>query len=71
VDARIETTPLRLKRSYRGYHAGEVIQATGDLAKHLVDAGVASVAIEHDRQPMLFRRLPVERAIVSPAVEHR
>lgn len=71
MDARIETTPLRLKRSYRGYHAGDVIQATGDLARHLVESGLADVAIEHDRQPVLFRRLPVERAIVTPAIETR
>lgn len=55
---------LRLLRSYRGYKAGEVIQATQRLAEQLVAQGVAQSV---EPSPSLFDPKPVERAVAGPA----
>lgn len=55
---------LRLLRAYRGYRAGEVIQATHRLAETLVAQGVAQAV---DPSPTLFDTKPVERAVAGPA----
>lgn len=59
---------LRLVRAYRGYRAGEQIQATPRLAETLVAQGVAQA---DDRPAGLFDPKPVERAVACPAVETR
>lgn len=59
---------LRLVRAYRGYRAGEQIQATQRLAETLVAQGVAEAA---EPSATLFDRKPVERAVAGPAVEAR
>lgn len=59
---------LRLSRAYRGYRAGEVIQATPRLAETLVAQGVAEPATP---AAGLFDHQPVERAVAGPAVETR
>ena len=59
--------PLRLLRSYRGYRRGEVISATPQLARALVEGGIAEPADTGPRLP----GLEVERAVESVAIETR
>lgn len=59
--------PLRLLRSYRGYRRGEVISATPQLARTLVEGGIAEPAATEPRLP----GLEVERAVKSVTVETR
>lgn len=56
---------LRLVRAYRGYRAGEQIQATQRLAETLVAQGVAEAA---EPAATLFDRKPVERAVASVSI---
>lgn len=61
----MDPEPLRLLRAYRGYRRGEVISATPNLAKVLVESGVAQRVAEEQRLPGM------ERAVQSVAVETR
>jgi hypothetical protein len=65
-----EPQPLRLLRAYRGYSSGEVIRATPDLARHLVESGVASPA-SPDARPLFDARPAAERAVASTPIETR
>lgn len=56
---------LRLLRTYRGYRAGEQIQATPRLAETLVGQGVAEPVAQ---SAGLFDPRPVERAVATPSV---
>lgn len=62
--------PIRLLKSYRGYRAGVVIQATPGLAERLVEDGLG---IRESQRSLLEeagdRR--TERAVAAPAVETR
>ncbi len=62
--------PIRLLKSYRGYRAGTVIQATAGLAEHLVETGAGV----REAQGTLLEAASVrqaERAVAQPTVEAR
>jgi hypothetical protein len=62
--------PIRLLKSYRGYRAGTVIQATAGLAEHLVETGAGV----REAQGTLLEAAAVrqaERAVAQPTVEAR
>ena len=54
---------LRLAKPYRGYRAGEVIQATPRLAEYLTAEGIA---VREAERPLLAPEA-VERAVGRPA----
>lgn len=58
---------LRLVRAFRGYRAGELIQATAGLAETLISQGVAQRA---DQTAGLFEHR-TERAVAGPMAETR
>lgn len=62
--------PIRLLRAYRGYRAGDVIQATAGLAERLVSDGVAA---REPSRPLLdaARDGRVERAVATAQPEVR
>ncbi len=61
--------PIRLVKSYRGYRAGTVIQATAGLAEHLVETGTGVREIQGTLLDAAAAR--PERAVAVPAVETR
>lgn len=60
--------PIRLLKSYRGYRAGIVIQATAGLADHLVETGAGVREVQVFLEAAAARP---ERAVAVQAVETR
>lgn len=66
--ATVHMFSVRLLKPYRGYKAGEVIQATGRLAAELERLGMAVPEVQRP----LFDHGLAERAVVTPqALETR